>query len=97
MAEDLVLAHDEVDVGLGLHVQRNGPKGRRVQPGESLAGADGVIEHVVCGGGPAQGGEAAPLRSFSLGELRYVLAGEVNRRFAIGLRAELGVRSKSVG
>ena len=91
MADDLVLAHDEVDVGLGLHVQRNGAEDRRVQPGKGLAGADVVAEDVVGGGGPAQRGEGAPLRAFPFGELRDVLAGEANRRLTIGLRAELRV------
>src|SRR6185312_14036468 len=37
MAHDLVFAHEEVDVGFGLHVDRGGAEDGRVEPGEGLA------------------------------------------------------------
>ena len=91
MEDELVLAHDEVDVGFGLHVERGGAEDGRVQPGEGLAGGDVVAEDVVGGGGPAEGGEGAPLRAFAFGERDEVLAGEADGGLAIGLRAELRV------
>ena len=89
--DELVFAHDEVDVGFGLHVERGGAEDGGVEPGEGLAGGDGVAEDVVGGGGPAEGGEGAPLGAFAFGERDEVLAGEANGGLAIGLRAELGV------
>ena len=89
--DELVLAHDEVDVGFGFHVERGGAEDGGVEPGEGLAGGDVVAEDVVGGGGPAEGGEGAPLWAFAFGERGEVLAGEANCWFSIGLRAELRV------
>ena len=72
--DELVLAHDEVDVGFGLHVERRGSEDGGVEPGEGLAGGDVVAEDVVGGGGPAEGGEGAPLWAFAFGEAGEVLA-----------------------
>jgi hypothetical protein len=47
VADDLVFAHDEVDVGFGLHVERGGAEDRGVEPGEGFAGCDNVVENVV--------------------------------------------------
>ena len=74
--DELVLAHDEVDVGLGLHVERGGAEDGRVQPGEGLAGGDVVAEDVIGRGGPAECGKRAPLWTFAFGESSEVLAGE---------------------
>ncbi len=88
--DELVLAHDEVDVGLGLHVERGGAEDRGMQPGKGLAGGYIVAEDVVGGGGPAQGGEGAPLWPLAFGQGGEALAGEGDGGLAIGLRAELG-------
>ena len=47
VADDLVLAHDEVDVGFGLHVEWRGAEDGGVEPGEGLAGGDIVAEDVI--------------------------------------------------
>ncbi len=91
MADDLVLAHDEVDVGFGLHVERGGAEDGGVEPGEGLAGGDVVAEDVVGGGGPAECGKRAPLWTLAFGKRDEVLAGECNSWFSICLRAELRV------
>ena len=67
VADDLVLAHDEVDVGFGLHVEWGGSEDGGVEPGEGLAGGDVVVEDVVGGGGPAECGKRAPLWTFAFG------------------------------
>ena len=89
--DELVLAHDEVDVGFGLHVERGGPEDGGVEPGEGLAGGDIVAEDMISRGGPAECGKRAPLWTLAFGETGEVLAGEVNCWFSIGLRAKLCV------
>ena len=89
--DELVLAHDEVDVGFGLHVEWGGSEDGGVEPGEGLAGGDVIAEDVICRGGPAECGKRAPLWTFAFGETGEILAGKVNRWFSIGLRAKLGV------
>ena len=42
MEDELVLAHDEVDVGLGFHVEGGGAEDGRVEPGEGLAEVTGL-------------------------------------------------------
>ena len=91
MEDELVFAHDEVDVGLGFHVEGGGAEDGGVEPGEGFAGGDVVAEDVVGGGGPAEGGEGAPLGAFALGEVDEVLGGEANGGFSVGLGAELCV------
>ncbi len=91
MADDLVVADEEVDVGLGLHVERGGAEDGGVEPGEGFAGGDVVAEEVIGGGGPAQGGEGAPVCAFAFGQGDEALAGEGDGGFAVGLGAELGV------
>ena len=68
VADDLVLAHDEVDVGLGFHVEWGGSEDGGVEPGEGLAGGDVVTEDVVGGGGPAECGKRTPLWALAFGE-----------------------------
>jgi hypothetical protein len=89
--DELVFAHDEVDVGFGLHVERGGSEDGGVEPGEGFAGGDVVVENVVGGGGPAERGEGSPLGAFAFGEADEMLAGEANGWFSIGLRSELRV------
>ncbi len=72
--DELVFAHDEVDVGFGLHVERGGSEDGGVEPGEGLAGGDVVAEDVVGGGGPAECGKRAPLWTLAFGECDEVLA-----------------------
>jgi len=72
--DELVLAHDEVDVGFGLHVERGGPEDGGVEPGEGFARGDVVVEYVVGGGGPAECGKRAPLWALAFGERREFLA-----------------------
>ncbi len=91
MEDELVFAHDEVDVGFGLHVQRGGAEDGGVEPGKGFARGDVVVEDVVGGGGPAEGGPGAPLRAFAFCEGYEVLGGEVYGGLAVGLGAELGV------
>ena len=67
MEDELVLAHDEVDVGLGLHVERSGAEDGGVEPGKGLAGGDVIAEDVICRGGPAECGKRAPLWTFTFG------------------------------
>jgi hypothetical protein len=45
--DELVLAHDEVDVGFSFHVERGGAEDGGVEPGEGFAGCDIVVENVV--------------------------------------------------
>src|SRR5260370_749126 len=66
--DELVFAHDEVDVGFGLHVEWGGAEDGGVEPGEGLAGGDVVVEDVVGGGGPAECGKRAPLWTFAFRE-----------------------------
>ncbi len=72
--DKLVLAHDEVDVGFGLHVEGRGSEDGGVEPGEGFAGGDIVVENVVGGGGPAEGGEGSPLWAFAFREGGEALA-----------------------
>ena len=70
MADDLVLAHDEVDVGFGLHVEWGRSEDGGVEPGEGLAGGDVIVENVVGRGGPAECGKRTPLWALAFGESR---------------------------
>ncbi len=74
MEDELVFAHDEVDVGFGFHVERGGAEDGGVEPGEGLAGGDVVVEDVVGGGGPAECGKRSPLWTLAFGECDEVLA-----------------------
>ncbi len=51
----------------------------------------GLDEDVVGGGGPADGEEVAPLRSFIFEQVNQVLEDEADGWFAAGLGEDLGV------
>src|SRR6202042_105407 len=82
-------------VGFGFHVERRGSEDGGVEPGESLAGCDIVVENMVGRGGPAECGEGSPLWALAFGEGNEMLAGEVYGWFSIGLRAKLRVMRDS--
>ena len=91
MEDELVLAHDEVDVGLSLHVERCGAEDGGVEPGEGLPGGDVVAEDVIRRGGPTECGKRTPLWAFAFRECGEALTRKCNCWFTIGLRAKPGV------
>ena len=53
MAHELIDALQEVEVGLGLHIERRGAEDRRMQPGPCFRRGDGAAVEMVGGRGPA--------------------------------------------
>ena len=88
MPDELIDALQEVQVGLGFHVERGGAEDRRVQPRPGFGRGDGTVVEMAGGGGPAGGGEGAPLRSFAFGKADQGVARHGDRGIAVGLGAE---------
>ena len=89
--DEEVFAGEEVDVGLGFHVEGGGAEDGGMEPGEGLTGGDVVAEEVVGRGGPAECGKLAPLWTLSFREGDQALTCKANSWFTICLRAKLGV------
>src|SRR5215472_4698145 len=77
-------------VGLRLHIDRGRTEYRGVEPGPRFAGRNLATPEMVGRSRPAGAGESPPLGAFSLGEIHQPLAGECDRRDAVGLRSESG-------
>ena len=88
VADYLINTHEEVEVGLGFHVERCSAKDRGMEPGEGLGRGDVIAEKMVCGGCPPKCGEFPPTGSFALRKGNETLAGQANRWFSICLGAK---------
>ena len=74
VADDLVDAVDEVDVGFAFEVDGCGAEGGGVQPGEGFGGGDGDVHEVGGGGGVAGGAEVVEVEfglEFGFGEVGF--------------------------
>ena len=88
VADELIDALQEMQVGLGLHVEGRGAEDRGVQPGPGLGRRHGTVVEMARGSGPAGGGEVTPLRALAFGQVDERTAGERHGRDAVGLGAE---------
>jgi hypothetical protein len=74
VADDLVDADEEVEVGFGFHVEGRGAEDGGVEPCEGFGGGDVVAEEMVGGGGPAECGKLSPTWAFAFREGHEALA-----------------------
>ncbi len=88
MADQLVDALEEVQVGLRLHVERRGPERRRVEPRPRFRRDDGPVVQVPDGGGPPRRAQRLPLRAFAFGQIDAGVARDGGGRDAVALDAE---------
>ena len=89
VADELVDALEEVQVGLRLHVERRRPERRRVQPGPRLRRDDRPIVEVADRGRPPRRAQRLPLRPFALRQIDAGVARDGRRRNAVALDPEL--------
>ena len=85
VADELVDALQEVQVGFGLHVERRGPEDRRVQPGPGLRRDDRPVVEMADRRRPARGAQRLPLRAFAFGQIDAGVARDGRGRNAVAL------------
>ena len=88
VADQLVDALEEVQVGLRLHVEGRGPERRRVEPRPRFRRDDGPVVQVPDGSGPSRRAQRLPLRSFAFGQIDAGVARDGGGRDAVALDAK---------
>src|SRR5437588_13095834 len=95
VANQLVDALQEMQIGFRIHIERGGTKSWRMQPGPGLRRDDGPAKEMTCRRRPARIGELPPhlesCLALPFGKVCVLVAGEGDGRKSVGLRAQQGV------